>query len=438
MCPDRRSARRALAEMIEERLDLRRENVDGAPHDETVRGRAPRKRRRGHGNDRQQHAGEECALQHVGNISQRAPERARRPRVYARGRVFSERGWGPASQVNGQPVTFAVCADAGAHAARPRRTWRRPWRWSSPPTRPTSTPSPACRRHGLLSPLASRTDARPPGHRGARHPDRRARVGACRLWKRSDSAPPDARLGSLIAICSLAVLCHILMDLPTSYGTRLLSPFDWHWFAVDWMPIVDIYLLAALAGLLFGRVSPDARRRNAVPGAGPDGRQLQRSRRGAPPRARSGAAALRRHAARALRAGGPARHAPIDYWPRPVAAPAPGGRRCLGMTAMPTFASPFEWRVVAHLSNRMTFTTSMCWTRAFVTPATPSEVLWRRPCTCRTSGRRRSCWPPGPRPPKVSRLLALPGGAGADRSGGRHDRAVDGCAFRRRRGTVRD
>ena len=55
------------------------------------------------------------------------------------------------------------------------------------------------------------------------------------------------------------------MDLPTSYGTRLLSPFDWHWFAVDLMPIVDVYLLAALfAGLLFGQASEASRRRKAA------------------------------------------------------------------------------------------------------------------------------------------------------------------------------
>src|SRR5262249_15837829 len=41
----------------------------------------------------------------------------------------------------------------------------------------------------------------------------------------------------LVALSVVGVTLHILMDLPTSYGTRLLSPFDWHWFAVDWMPI---------------------------------------------------------------------------------------------------------------------------------------------------------------------------------------------------------
>jgi inner membrane protein len=82
--------------------------------------------------------------------------------------------------------------------------------------------------------------------------------------ERSAVAPP-ATFGRLLMLSVLGVSAHILMDLPTSYGTRLLSPFDWRWFAVDWMPIVDIYLLTALgAGLVFGALSADARRRNVA------------------------------------------------------------------------------------------------------------------------------------------------------------------------------
>jgi hypothetical protein len=70
----------------------------------------------------------------------------------------------------------------------------------------------------------------------------------------------------LVAVALIGVVLHVLMDLPTSYGTRVLSPFDWHWFAVDWMPIVDIYLLMMLlAGSLgFGRPSPAVRRNKAA------------------------------------------------------------------------------------------------------------------------------------------------------------------------------
>ena len=72
------------------------------------------------------------------------------------------------------------------------------------------------------------------------------------------------RRSILAGVSMIGGLLHVLMDLPTFYGTRPLSPFDWHWYAVDWMPIVDIYLLMALAaGLAFGGVSPRVRRHNA-------------------------------------------------------------------------------------------------------------------------------------------------------------------------------
>src|SRR5204862_5759954 len=77
---------------------------------------------------------------------------------------------------------------------------------------------------------------------------------------------PDAPFAMLVAVALIGVVLHVLMDLPTSYGTRILSPFDWHWFAVDWMPIVAIYLhLMLLAGSLgFGRPSPAVRRNRAA------------------------------------------------------------------------------------------------------------------------------------------------------------------------------
>ena len=50
---------------------------------------------------------------------------------------------------------------------------------------------------------------------------------------RADSAPMPARSGRWSSSSMVGVLLHILMDLPTSYGTRLLSPFSWRWFAID-------------------------------------------------------------------------------------------------------------------------------------------------------------------------------------------------------------
>ena len=157
----------------------------------------------------------------------------------------------------------------------------------------------------------------------------------------------------LVAVSIVGVLLHVLMDLPTSYGTRLLSPFDWHWFAVDWMPIVDIYLLMALVIGLLGRSDAGAAPRQGRVRAAADGDQLRRARR--PPiirRSRSRrACSVRRCRRRAIRRRPPP---PIvDRWPR-AAAPSspPPGKRCLvEMIAMPSFTSPFSWRIIAQMSN---------------------------------------------------------------------------------------
>src|SRR5262249_34942390 len=149
---------------------------------------------------------------------------------------------------------------------------------------------------------------------------------------------------------------HVLMDLPTSYGTRLLSPFDWHWYAVDWMPIIDVYLLIAmLVGLVFGRVSAAARGRNAAIVLA-----LMAANYGLRGAAHPEALAL------APRLFGPtlpqrcADTAPnatvVDVWPRERliqdSADVAAGRRCLvEIAAIPNFFSPFSWRVIARFSN---------------------------------------------------------------------------------------
>ena len=145
----------------------------------------------------------------------------------------------------------------------------------------------------------------------------------------ADRRGHDAPFGMLVAVSIIGVLLHVLMDLPTSYGTRLLSPFDWHWFAVDWMPIVDIYLLVALASSVFSAVRPPAQRRakaavvlllmatNYGVRAG-----------GASSGAGAGAAAVRSDAAAAVRSAEP------DDRARFVAAPPVSRRRRRGK-AMP-------------------------------------------------------------------------------------------------------
>ena len=83
-------------------------------------------------------------------------------------------------------------------------------------------------------------------HRGATH----GPLGAAALGIASAAivrlAVPGTDLRRLMLLGIAGTFCHILMDLPTAYGTRLLTPFSQRWFALDWMPIIDVYLLLAL------------------------------------------------------------------------------------------------------------------------------------------------------------------------------------------------
>ena len=163
----------------------------------------------------------------------------------------------------------------------------------------------------------------------------------------------EAPLGMLFAASFIGIVCHILMDFPTSYGTRLLSPFDWHWYATDLMPIVDVYLIIILvAGLLFGTASAAARRRNAaivmvLMAANYSVRAV----------ARYQAITL---APRVFGPTWPQRcdggqrddRALFAVWPREAPAEPVTGSRCLvEVAAMPSFFSPFRWRLIAEMSN---------------------------------------------------------------------------------------
>ena len=215
-------------------------------------------------------------------------------------------------------------------------------------------------------------------------------VWAWRRWRegshgarRADDAAPFAMLA---AISMLAVALHIAMDLPTSYGTRLLSPFDWHWFAFDWLPIVDIYLLIALtAGLFFGRGAEAARRRNAAIVF-----VLMAMNYGVRGYAHHEALAI---APRLFGPTLPARCADapdtssvLDRWPRPAnpesRIPNPdsdSGHRCLvEIAAVPTFTSPFDWRIVAQTSSSYELRDVSLTDARFRAPVSEGEVMWRQ------------------------------------------------------------
>lgn len=156
----------------------------------------------------------------------------------------------------------------------------------------------------------------------------------------------------LAAVSIFGVLCHVFMDLPTSYGTRLLSPFDWHWYAVDLMPIIDIYLLAALAGCLWFGKRPPWRRRTVVIAltfmAANYGVRIAAHREALAAAPRFFGFALPERCD-ASRGQGPS----IDRWPiHGELSEADRQQPCLlELIALPTFTSPFQWRLVAQLSD---------------------------------------------------------------------------------------
>ncbi len=194
----------------------------------------------------------------------------------------------------------------------------------------------------------------------------------------SAATKPDAPFAMLVAVSILGVLVHVLMDLPTSYGTRLFSPFDWHWFGADWMPIVDIYLVMILVASLFGRATPVQAQRKAmivlVVMAANYGLR---------------AATHRQAIDLAPRLFGPTlpelcdRPSPalalIDSWPRrsPPSPPAPGRRCLVEIAAMPSFISPFRWRIIAQMSNAFEMHDIDLLSKEFTDAESASEAPWR-------------------------------------------------------------
>jgi hypothetical protein len=131
------------------------------------------------------------------------------------------------------------------------------------------------------------------------------------------------------------------MDLPTSYGTRLLSPFDWTWYAFDWMPIIDVYLWIVLVAMLVVGAAPARRRRAAIVALAFLGLDY------------SARAVLHEHALReGSRSDASGTLAPCAFAPTLVAhagsdvSPNDGSVACDEAAALPTFLSPFTWRIV--------------------------------------------------------------------------------------------
>jgi inner membrane protein len=67
-----------------------------------------------------------------------------------------------------------------------------------------------------------------------------------------------SRLVPLVLCSAIGIAGHVFMDLWTSYGTRVLAPFDRRWLTFDLVFIVDPWILALLTlGVLWKRGAPE-------------------------------------------------------------------------------------------------------------------------------------------------------------------------------------
>lgn len=57
---------------------------------------------------------------------------------------------------------------------------------------------------------------------------------------------PEARVSRIGSVAGLSVGLHVFLDLLTSYGTMIFYPFNLTRFALDVLPIVDVYLVGLL------------------------------------------------------------------------------------------------------------------------------------------------------------------------------------------------
>ncbi len=155
------------------------------------------------------------------------------------------------------------------------------------------------------------------------------------------------RFGSLCGVALTGTVLHVLMDLPTWYGTRLLSPFVDTWFALDWLPIIDLYVWALLGiGFAAARLRP--RSRQTIARAALAAVVCFYG-------VRAVAHEVALSAAAESRADGtpsPCASAPtLSRHPTVIEAAYAGPGGCLQAAALPTFFSPLTWRLIRQQSD---------------------------------------------------------------------------------------
>src|SRR6185369_7491587 len=75
----------------------------------------------------------------------------------------------------------------------------------------------------------------------------------------------------------------------------------------------------------------------------------------------------------------PSRPSLLDSWPRrsPPSNPTPGRRCLVEIAAMPSFTSPFRWRIIAQMSNAYEIHDIDLLDSRFRDPDTDSDAPWR-------------------------------------------------------------
>jgi membrane-bound metal-dependent hydrolase YbcI (DUF457 family) len=149
-----------------------------------------------------------------------------------------------------------------------------------------------------------------------------------------DSGFSKLTFGTALLVCSIGIAAHLLLDLVSGVGVRLLWPFRTRWFACDLLREFDIWILACLVvGLLFpmliGLVSEEiGERKKRTSGGG------------------SAIAALALIVAY-LGARGFLHSRAVDL----LESHDYHGRVALAVGAFPESASPLEWRGVVSTGN---------------------------------------------------------------------------------------
>ena len=139
----------------------------------------------------------------------------------------------------------------------------------------------------------------------------------------------------------IGTACHVLMDVPTSYGTRLLSPFVWTWYALDWMPIIDVYLWIVLIVTLIVGSATGGRHRAALIALGLMALDYT-ARAALHERALASGATFDASGVRAPCATART----FVAHPSAIDARLAGPDSCVEAAALPTFFSPITWRIV--------------------------------------------------------------------------------------------